>query len=396
MKSNSVRILIWNNYLSTRGGGEKSTLDYAQYFGLRFPESEIIILSWDTQFTGAQDYAGYFGMRLCRTIRLASISECLSPLKRILFRSKVLRVAFESRIIRNRFPDIDLFINHTAASLCGAIGKRNIYALMFPFAGNSTKFFKNQIGKIWMKWILRKYDQVFANSHFTKRIAERTYGKMPTCQVIYPSFESNLATGMQRKKPGIRILSIGRFSTEGHKKRQDLLLKAFAALSKVAPTARLTLIGSLDLQNHADMEFFHSLEKTVRESKLRVHLEPNATTSKKIAALKEANVFWLGTGLYESFPPRDIEKEHFGIVVLEAMAAGLVPFTYSDGGVIEIYEDAKSGYRCDSLLEFSEKTQAHATLPRLEKKKIELAVSKQVKSFDWRHFMRRLDAALMP
>lgn len=48
--------------------------------------------------------------------------------------------------------------------------------------------------------------------------------------------------------------------------------------------------------------------------------------------------------------------EHFGITVVEAMAAGCVPVVINKGGLKEIIEDKKSGYFWNEVNELKEIT----------------------------------------
>ena len=50
--------------------------------------------------------------------------------------------------------------------------------------------------------------------------------------------------------------------------------------------------------------------------------------------------------------------EHFGIVIVEAMAAGCIPLVFNGGGVTEIVDHKENGYAWDSekeLLDFTNK-----------------------------------------
>ena len=75
----------------------------------------------------------------------------------------------------------------------------------------------------------------------------------------------------------------------------------------------------------------------------------NAKGEKVRRLLAEASIYWHAGGFGED-PDRHPERfEHFGIAVVEAMAAGAVPLVFAAGGPAEIVQDGVNGYHWRTL-----------------------------------------------
>ena len=58
----------------------------------------------------------------------------------------------------------------------------------------------------------------------------------------------------------------------------------------------------------------------------------------------EASIYWHGGGFGEDAERHPERFEHFGITVVEAMAAGAVPVVFAAAGPQEIVEDGVNGF----------------------------------------------------
>jgi GT2 family glycosyltransferase/SAM-dependent methyltransferase len=73
-----------------------------------------------------------------------------------------------------------------------------------------------------------------------------------------------------------------------------------------------------------------------------------------------ASMYWHATGFSVKEPAA---QEHFGITIVEGMAAGAVPVVYNSGGPPEIITSGENGYLFDTLEEMVEKSWKLATDP---------------------------------
>ena len=69
-----------------------------------------------------------------------------------------------------------------------------------------------------------------------------------------------------------------------------------------------------------------------------------------------ASIYWHATGLGESPLSTPSRFEHFGISVVEAMAAGVVPIVVEKGGPSEIVQPGINGLHWENLNDLVDKT----------------------------------------
>ena len=204
------------------------------------------------------------------------------------------------------------------------------------------------------KWEWQKrmdsYQTKTAISHFTQIWAKRRWNI--DCQLIYPPVETDFI-----RHPKLNmILSIGRFAIEGegHSKRQREMLEVFRTrLSTTLTDWEYFSVGNVgsSIEHKA---FFDELVREGAES--HAQLQANLKRSEVRHLLQRAKIFWHAAGYGEAEDSYPELAEHFGIVTVEAMAAGCVPVVINKGGQKEIVEHGVSGFLCENLEEFSEYT----------------------------------------
>jgi glycosyltransferase involved in cell wall biosynthesis len=135
---------------------------------------------------------------------------------------------------------------------------------------------------------------------------------------------SKIANNDRREK---LVVTISRFNAE---KRLDRIVDVAARLRDYT----FVLIGSTYEYSSAVL---HEIERKAREYRLdNVFVKTDLPRPKVLGYLRDARFY-----LHPPFP------EHFGIAIVEAMAAGLVPIVYRDGGAwtdIVRYIDRRLGY----------------------------------------------------
>ena len=180
------------------------------------------------------------------------------------------------------------------------------------------------------------YTRYLANSQFTASWVERLWGR-PT-DVLYPPVRASVRPG--DKAP--LILVLGRFfdPSFGHSKKQHELLATFRALHKAGriPGWRMAIVGGCDAANR---EYALEVKRSARGLPVEVHV--NAAGSVVERLLGEASIYWHGAGLGEDAEHHPERFEHFGISVVEAMAAGAVPLVFGAAGPAEIVHDGIDG-----------------------------------------------------
>lgn len=208
---------------------------------------------------------------------------------------------------------------------------------------------------------LATYERFLANSHYTADWVRRLWA-VP-CTVLYPPVRAMLATGPKRPL----VLNVGRFFDPrfGHSKRQLDLVHVFDDLD--LDGWELALAGGCDAANR---EYALAVRRAALGKPIHVHV--NARGAVVTQLLTDAAIYWHASG-YGADATRHPERfEHFGITVVEAMAAGAVPLVYGAGGPAEIVTHGANGCHWHDLGELASLT---ARLAREPGERVRLADS---------------------
>ena len=189
---------------------------------------------------------------------------------------------------------------------------------------------------------LPTYTRYLANSQFTAGWIEQLWGT--PSDVLYPPVRPSVVPG--EKQP--LILVLGRFfdPSYGHSKKQHELLATFADLHRSGrlPGWRMAIVGGCDAANRD-----YALQVRRDAIGLPVDVHVNAAGHVVERLLSEASLYWHGAGLGEDAERHPERFEHFGISVVEAMAAGAVPLVFGAAGPAEIVRDRVDGVQWRTL-----------------------------------------------
>jgi len=324
-----IRAAVFNTYLNTWGGGERST--YAVAHTLAAMGFDVEVVTFEAHVPTATEIESFFGPGHTG------------------FRVRSLAVPEPERdaALTAYLADKAVFVNHCAGSAFPNPCPLGIYFVMFPF----------QPGGAWVT----SYHHFVCNSEFTRAYTLLRWGNELAASVIYPAAEDVRSSNGQRST---EILTIGRFNWAGHKKNHDQIVDAFDDIVDLLPKGwRLTLLGRLnDLPENR--ERFEALKRRCR--RLPVHFEVNVSDARKRELIGQAALFWHGTGVGKREPEHAADMEHFGIAVVEAMRAGAIPFCYHLGGPREIVEHGRSGFLYRDIEELKTYTLAAIARPDIQ------------------------------
>lgn len=177
--------------------------------------------------------------------------------------------------------------------------------------------------------ILKTYDSmmrnttVITNSNFSKKATEERYGSAVKPIVVYPPVDvekfRNIALHSSKREN--MILVISRFSPD--KQLENVIEVCKILIKDLKVNARIVLVGNIGA---GDEKYLEKLKQSIRdydlESKIRV--EVDASFDRLLELMQKSKVYL-----------HPLAGEPFGISIVEAMSAGLIPVVPNEGGYTE-------------------------------------------------------------
>ena len=197
------------------------------------------------------------------------------------------------------------------ARLPGVSFLKNIYWRLFAYAYG---------------YICRQMDVLMTNSTWTRAHMERLTGRRASkgeIRVIFPPCDTSALSTLPLNPRENAIIYVAQFRPE---KDHATVLEAFSILLRHNPRLRaegvkLVLIGSV--RDDRDIRKVEELKEMAKTLEIDEHVEfiCDAPWEDVVSWLARA---WIGTNA--------MWNEHFGIGVVEYMAAGLIPVVHDSGG----------------------------------------------------------------
>ena len=151
------------------------------------------------------------------------------------------------------------------------------------------------------------------------------------------------------------ILSVGRFATTGHTKKQLEMLTTFRDLRASLPAGwHYSCVGGLN-EMPDDQAYFEHIRSLGEPHQINVRA--NIPRAELRQLYSRASIFWHAAGYGDDSEAHPELAEHFGLTTVEAMAAGCVPVVINKGGQPEIVQHGISGFvwsTLDELKQFTE------------------------------------------
>jgi glycosyltransferase involved in cell wall biosynthesis len=378
------RVGIYNLYWSTYGGGEQVSGAIAERLAA---EHDVVLLGpepVDADATRARLGVDLSGCGYERVVDDDAATEASSSFD--LFVNGTYRSHAASRAPASlyyvHFPEPPptsadrrrQAVSRVAAGLLGRFDR-----LPAPVEGARLGF-ERRSGR--QEWV-RSYTSFLANSEFTAGWVQRLWG-VPA-EIVHPPVRPEVSPGV--KAP--LVASVGRFfdPSLGHSKKQLDLLRAFVALHRSgrAPGWELALVGGADA---ASREYALAVRREAVGQPVHVHLNaPRRTVDETLAA---ASIYWHATGFGEDVERHPERFEHFGIAVVEAMAAGAVPVVFGAAGPAEIVRHGIDGLQWHSTDELVALTAELIADPD-RRAGLADAARERARAFTSEVFARRLD-----
>lgn len=311
-----MKIGFYSPYLDTYGGGERYILTLASHLS----KNNTVDIFWGDSAIKAP---------LARFLKI--------DLTKANFVENILKSTAYQKIIKSRNYDLIFVLSDGSIPL--SFGSKNILHFQVPF-----KFTKPSLIS---KLKLSKYQYIVANSQFTKKFIDKSFGVNST--VIYPPVDIYSIKPLKKEK---YIISVGRFSSHQlHPKKQEILIEVFKELYKKHRDWKLILAGQAKKE---DQKYIRKLKKISRGFAVQIKENVSFDTLKKLYG--KSSIYWHATGFGEDEEKNPERMEHFGISTVEASAAGAVPIVIAKGGQKEIIQDNKNGRLWNSKTQLLERT----------------------------------------
>lgn len=302
-----MKVGLRSLYLDTLGGGERYFFSAAEFFLNR---GDDVTIFWDKQID-----LDAINNRYRINLKGVKISEDIFSTP----------VSVVDKLITTREYDLLFFLSD--GSIPSTIARKNILHFQVPFNNSGAKSLANKIK-------LSRFQHVICNSAFTKKYIDNSYGIRS--EVIYPPVDVDQFIPGRKEK---LILSVGRFFSPSHPKKQEVLVETFKKIYPKISEWRLVLLGGMTL---GSQDAVLDLKDKARGFPIQIITDVSFTALQKYYSL--ATIYWHAAGFGENLRDHPDLAEHFGITSVEAMAAGAVPIVFAGGGQVEIVKAGETGY----------------------------------------------------
>lgn len=301
------KIGMYSPYLSILGGGERYFLSIAE--GLS--QKEDVILYADAKISSkAKEILG---------INLDRVR--FEPEKKIAAAGAMSKF----KLLLN----LDAFFYMTDGSVFLPGAKRNFLIIQSPSHMPGTNISQTIKTAGW---------KVLCYSSFMKNILESRLKK--PVSILSPSIHTSLYHSTAKMKRPF-ILTVGRFFSYPHDKKQKILIETFKEHSLTLFKGwRLIVAGGLT--EKGGEKVLEDLQESA--AGYPIDFKVNVPFGELVEIYKKSTVYWHAAGYGEDLVTHPERAEHFGITTLEAMAAGAVPVVYDGGGQRDIVENGVNGY----------------------------------------------------
>jgi glycosyltransferase involved in cell wall biosynthesis len=318
------KAFVLNNYFSTAGGGERSTLDYAV----------------------ALDRLGFEVTLVSTTPQDLTVAEIVRPFIdgvapdwrfEVFANEDALKRAISDR-------DVEVFINHSYGSFIENRAQLGIYVVMFP----------HQVPQAALD-NLKSSNRLCTISPFAELYVESMWGREQKSTVLVPPI-SDAHAGSSR--PSVtdkqkRILVIGRFNVLSHNKNQLLAIEAFAQMKRTKildDEWELLLVGNVN-SSPENLAYLESCQKA--GAGLPVSIRANASLEELLGLYQSATCLWQFTGYGLPFGESPQRCEHLGLVVMDCLAHGVIPLVFERSGAAMLIQEGVAGWVFGSIEQLS-------------------------------------------
>lgn len=303
----------------------------------------------------------------------------------------IFKLLGSSTITYVHYPTISLdMIKDVSTSSHASFNNRGVF-VRSPLLRKLKLIYYN-ILVILYKYAGRHADLVMVNSTWTRNHIEslwntRVHVVFPPCDVesFNMIYEKRLSRKSNKSSGSLNAISIAQFRPE---KNHQLQIEAFDYFVNQVDdsNSRLVLYGGCrDTEDHKRADFLRDLIQRLDLSS-RIDLAVNVSFENLVNSVAESN-----TALHT------MVNEHFGIVLVEFMAAGLITIAHDSGGPkMDIITDGEDGFLARDAIDFGEKLVKISQMKENERQRIEKNAVARSKQFSAKTFEEKLNTLLKP
>ncbi len=298
--------------MRVKGGGERVAI-HSMLAGLKAGH-RVSLVSEDFDIQDFEDFFGCSGLfARVDLIKYPAfeplIGKGLRLYQRLVYHQSHLRKAFSTR------RDFDLLLGTQDIGYVPSVNVPVVQYCYFPeyfshleanpssplwrlYYWPASRFYKNRVGRV---------SRLLATSDYTRGFVRLRWGR--DSETLYPPCPTELYSSLKRPREDL-IITIGRVVPE---KRMHL----FVEMARRLPKYQFVVIGSIE----GESPYFKSLKR-----------EAPTNVSFVLSPLRKVRDILASSKVYVHCA----QGEHFGITIVEAMAAGCVPVVHDSGGPTEI------------------------------------------------------------
>jgi glycosyltransferase involved in cell wall biosynthesis len=400
----ALRIGLYSQFFgSTVGGGEKYLGVAAEAIRDAWPRHRVEILS--VVPADRERYERELNLDL-RDIGLVSTVARVSRLHRVaasvLSRAPIYRDLLLSARASGRTRQYDLLLPMVYVHPVFSRASRTVILCQFPYLRGPVAFDAAGLLKRLYRLPYRalratvlgdevaEAAAVICQSEYVATYVRRYWEREPA--IVYPPIDVPVAEPDSGAKADI-VLSVGRFFSQGHTKRHDVMVEAFKRMCDDGLSGwELHLVGSVHREAH-NAGYYERI--AAMADGYPIHLHGDAPYAVLQDLYRRAAIYWhaAGYGVNAGVDPANLE--HFGMTTAEAMACGAVPVVIRAGGQPEVVEQEVSGFHWSDLDELRERTLQLICQPAL-RERMGRAARERSRVFSREHFKHRMVEELGP
>lgn len=319
-----MRIVIVHPRMSVMGGGERVAI-HSMKEALR-QGHEVYLATENFDVDTFEDFFGVQG--LFENVRLVTYRPFRPVIRKALLYQRLVYHQSRLRRIVSKKGMFDLILNTAEVANQPSTRLPSIEYCYFPDYFSHLE--SNGHSRLWelYYWPARVFnhdrvsriDRLLAVSDFTREFVRKKWGREST--TLYPPCPIDLYSNLRVPKRDL-VVTVGRIAPE---KRMGLFLE----IARRVPDIDFAIIGSVA----SDQASYYDSLRAAAPANVSFVVAPLRRVGELLGSAKVyLHCAW---------------NEHFGITIVEAMAAGCVPVVHNTGGPREIVSE-DVGYRWNSI-----------------------------------------------